>query len=539
MSRLIVSLVIAVGTGTSLGIQSSPASAQLQTGELFVVSDPPGARVVIDGNELEDTTPFGPAQIPIGDHSVELRHPDFAVQRRHFMISTGLTTKISVSFVAPPIPLPVPTPPPVPSPGVVPPAPPAAVSPLARETVGAVRIESEPLGATVFLAGAPRGQTPLELSALKQGTYDFRLELPGYVTHAGTIDVKPGETVVAITRLAAAFSPGGGGPSVARSRAPSAVLALVFAVLVITGTGTAALIVIAKRRRTLAIQRTPPRGVPVEEALTFGDYQVVEKIATGGMANIYKAIHKTRRDWAVLKVPYEQFQHDKTFIERFRREGDLGRKLHNENIVKIHEAGTTRDGVTYIAMEYIDGIDLRRLMATTLSIPTIIDIIVQVCRALDYAHSKQILHRDIKPENVMVAGTQSRRVVLMDFGIARAGFLGTLSTGSTYLGTPYYMAPEPANGRQPGPFSDLYSVGVVLFELLTGRRPFDADNPVAVLQHHVATPPPSPRNLNPRVPVELESILLRLLAKLPEARYQAADEVIVDLQNFARQYTTG
>jgi serine/threonine protein kinase len=134
----------------------------------------------------------------------------------------------------------------------------------------------------------------------------------------------------------------------------------------------------------------------------------------------------------------------------------------------------------------------------------------------------------------MVTGSHPRRVVLMDFGIARAGFQGTIGTGSTYLGTPYYMAPEPANGRDPGPYSDLYSVGVVLFELLTGRRPFEGDNPIAVLQQHVSAPPPSPRAFNGKVPARLESIVVKLLAKRPEDRYQSAEQLIVELQDFAR-----
>jgi tRNA A-37 threonylcarbamoyl transferase component Bud32 len=499
-------------------LQPALANSQLRTGELLVVSDPSGARVLLDGNDVDELTPFGPAQIPAGPHTVEIRLEGFAQARRHVTITPGLTTQLSITLSRPSA---------VPAPVAPPPA-----EPRQSAKVGSLKLGSEPTGAQVYLNREQRGATPLEIASLREGSYELRLELPGYVPHTGSVDIRGGETVQTITRLEPMGI--GGGSGARNTTSTGAGMVVLFAVLIMTGGGLTAAIVVVKRRREVVIVPTPSRGVPIAEgALRFGEYQVVEKIASGGMANIYRAVHRSSQQQAVVKVPYEQFQNDKTFIERFRREAELGRKLHNENIVRIYEAGTTKDNLTYLAMEFIDGVDLRHAMGG-LSVADTVDIVTQLGRALDYAHSKRVIHRDIKPENVMVTLSHPRRVVLMDFGIARAGFQGTIGTGSTYLGTPYYMAPEPANGKEPGPYSDLYSVGVMFFEMLVGRRPVEGDSPIAVLQQHVSAPPPSPRVVNSKVPPRLESIVVKLLAKRPEDRYQSAEQLIVELQDFAR-----
>jgi tRNA A-37 threonylcarbamoyl transferase component Bud32 len=509
--RSLITLVFGI-----LMVHPFSASSQLRTGELLVVSEPSGARVFLDGNDVDEVTPFGPAQLPAGPHTVEIRLEGFVAGRRQVAISPGLTTQVRITLSRPA---------PSPVPGT-----PTPIEPRPRpEKLGSLKLGSQPTGAQVFLNREQRGATPLEIASLREGSYQLRLEFPGYAPHTGSVDVRAGETVQTIARL----EPMGGGSGRMPSRGGGTVM--LFSILIVTGGGLAAAIVAIKRRRGIVIIPTPSRGVSVAQGLlTFGDYQVVEKIASGGMANIYRAVRRTSHDRAVVKVPYEQFQNDKTFIERFRREAELGRKLHNENIVRIYESGTTKDGLTYLAMEFIDGVDLRHAIQHGLSIADAVDIVIQLGRALDYAHSKRVIHRDIKPENVMLSHAHPRRVVLMDFGIARAGFQGTIGTGSTYLGTPYYMAPEPANGGEPGPYSDLYSVGVMLFEMLTSRRPFEGDNPIAVLQQHVSAPPPSPRSLNARVPVRLDSIVMKLLAKRRDERYQSAEQLIVELQDFAR-----
>jgi len=280
---------------------------------------------------------------------------------------------------------------------------------------------------------------------------------------------------------------------------------------------------------------TPIVGVSLEEAPSVGGYKILEKIASGGMANVYKAVH-VKKGWMVaLKVPHEQFQSDRTFVERFRREGELGKKLHNENIIHIYESATAKDGFTYIAMEYLEGIDLRQYMDRhgKLPIEEGLDILVHVCRALDYAHVKGVVHRDIKPENIMLPLQKGKgKIVLMDFGIAHTAYLGTLGTGSTYLGTPYYMSPDQISSKEVDGRSDIYSLGVVLFEMLTGQHLFNETDPLKVLFHHKETPAPRPSTLNPGIPPMLEQIVMKMLAKNPEDRYQTVENLLVELQDF-------
>jgi hypothetical protein len=280
---------------------------------------------------------------------------------------------------------------------------------------------------------------------------------------------------------------------------------------------------------------TPIKGVSLEEAPIVGDYKILEKIASGGMANVYKAVH-TKKGWMVaLKVPHEQYQSDRTFVERFRREGDLGKKLHNENIIHIYEAGTAKDGFTFIAMEYLEGIDLRQYIDKHGKIPIeeAVNIMVHVCRALDYAHVKGVIHRDIKPENIMLPLQKGKgKIVLMDFGIAHTAYLGTVGTGSTYLGTPYYMSPDQISNKEVDGRSDIYSLGVVFFEMLTGQQLFNETDPLKVLFHHKETAPARPSSLNPKVTPTLEKIVLKMLAKNPEDRYQSVENLLVELQEF-------
>jgi serine/threonine-protein kinase len=267
----------------------------------------------------------------------------------------------------------------------------------------------------------------------------------------------------------------------------------------------------------------------------IGNYQVLEKIASGGMANIYKAVHITKGGKAILKIPYEQFQNDSKFIDRFRREAELGRKLYNENIIHIYESGTTEKGIAYIAMEYLEGIDLRRYLNEhgKVAIPEALKIITCVGRALDYAHIKGVIHRDIKPENIMLPYELGEgRIVLMDFGVAHATYMCTVATRTTFIGTPYYMSPDQLSGEEVDARSDIYSLGVVFFEMLTGQRPFNEKDPLKVLIQHQKTLPPRPSSLNEDIPPELDVLILRMLAKDPGDRYQSVEALLVDLQGY-------
>jgi serine/threonine protein kinase len=277
------------------------------------------------------------------------------------------------------------------------------------------------------------------------------------------------------------------------------------------------------------------KGITFNKAAVLGDYRIVEKIASGGMATIYKATHVKKGGVAVLKVPYDQFQNDHRFIERFRREALLGRKLTHDNIIRIYEYGQSQDGVGYIAMEYLPGVDLRGYLDRygKMPIKEAVRTMVHVCRALGYAHDKGVIHRDIKPENIMLPGKGAKgKVVLMDFGVAHSAYLGTVGTRSTYLGTPYYMSPDQISRRSIDGRSDIYSLGVVFFEVLTGKRPFEDADPLKVLIKHRETPPPKPRSLNSKIPAGLERIVLKMLAKRPADRYKNVHDLLAALKRY-------
>ena len=316
------------------------------------------------------------------------------------------------------------------------------------------------------------------------------------------------------------------------------------------------LYLVRRKGKTLPPKRTPtPRAAavraatPVEcvkvartdrdgglrETAIVGNYQIVEKIASGGMANIYKAVHINQGGFAVLKIPYEQFLNDPKFVDRFRREAELGRKLYNENIINIYESATTEDGVTYIAMEYLEGTDLRRYLNKhgKVAIPDALKILTRVCRALDYAHIKGVIHRDIKPENIMLPhDLDRRRIVLMDFGVAHATYMCTVATRTTFIGTPYYMSPDQLSGEEVDARSDIYSLGVVFFEMLTGERPFNEKDALKVLIQHQKALPPRPSSLNREIPPELDIIILRMLAKEPTDRFQSMEDLLVALKDY-------
>ena len=279
----------------------------------------------------------------------------------------------------------------------------------------------------------------------------------------------------------------------------------------------------------------PEKSGGLRETTIVGNYQIVDKIASGGMANIYKAVHISQGGFAVLKIPYEQFLNDPKFVDRFRREAELGRKLYNENIINIYESATTVEGITYIAMEYLEGIDLRRYLNKygKVSIPDALKILTRVCRALDYAHIKGVIHRDIKPENIMLPhDLEKGRVVLMDFGVAHATYMCTVATRTTFIGTPYYMSPDQLSGDEVDARSDIYSLGVVFFEMLTGQRPFNEKDALKVLIQHQKALPPRPSSLNRSISPDLDLIILRMLAKDPADRYQSGEALLVSLKDY-------
>ncbi|WP_434511585.1 Stk1 family PASTA domain-containing Ser/Thr kinase [Desulfitobacterium sp. AusDCA] len=261
----------------------------------------------------------------------------------------------------------------------------------------------------------------------------------------------------------------------------------------------------------------------------FGErYEIIERIGVGGMAIVYKAKDLLLNRIVTIKVLREQFASDDDFVRRFRREAQSAASLSHPNIVSIYDVG--KDGDTeYIVMEYVEGQNLKELIRNyaPLSSEQSINLAMQIAQAIRHAHEHKIIHRDIKPHNILV--TADGRLKVTDFGIARAVSAATMTHTGDIIGSVHYLSPEQAKGVQTNEQSDLYSLGIILYELLTGKVPYDGETPIAIALKHLQEQPVPPSKLNPRISQELESIILRAIAKSPEQRYQTAVEMLEDL----------
>src|SRR3954465_5779453 len=257
-------------------------------------------------------------------------------------------------------------------------------------------------------------------------------------------------------------------------------------------------------------------------------YRVVSRIGSGGVADVYCAEDTHLGRQVALKVLHRRFAEDQEFVERFRREASAAAGLQHPNVVQVFDRGEW-EGTYYIAMEFLDGRSLKELVREDAPLPATlaVDITIQVLRAARFAHRRGIIHRDIKPHNVIV--DREGRVKVTDFGIARAGASDMTETGAI-MGTAAYLSPEQAQGHAVSASSDLYSVGILLYELLTGRVPFDAESAVTIALKQVSEAPVAPRAINPEVSPELEDVVLRALQKDPARRFTDADEFIAALE---------
>src|SRR5215204_6070254 len=259
-------------------------------------------------------------------------------------------------------------------------------------------------------------------------------------------------------------------------------------------------------------------------------YELRTLVGSGGMADVYLAADEVLGREAALKLLKARYAENEEFVERFRREAKSAAALSSPYIVPIFDRGETDDGTYYITMEYLPGGTLKeRITATGALRPqAAMEVALQVAKALQTAHVRGVVHRDIKPRNILLA--DSDHVKVADFGIARAADATTISQTGDILGSAKYMAPEQAAGERVGPASDLYSLGVVLYEMLTGRVPFEVETPADVPIRHAVAPPRRPKEVNPEVPEELDAITMKLLSTRPEDRYGSADELIEELQ---------
>src|SRR6266404_6226726 len=261
-------------------------------------------------------------------------------------------------------------------------------------------------------------------------------------------------------------------------------------------------------------------------------YLIQRKLGSGGMADVYLADDQELGRQVALKMLNERHASDDQFVERFRREAQSAAGLNHPNIVSIFDRGRA-EGTYYIAMEYLDGRTLKELLVRNgpTPIPIAIDYARQILGALSFAHRNGIIHRDIKPHNIVVGG--DGRLKVTDFGIARSGASQMTEAGSI-VGTAQYLSPEQARGAPVDPRSDLYSLGIVLYEMLTGNVPFTGDTPLEIAMKHLSEVPVPPSELRDDVPDDLDLVVLRALAKDPEDRYQTADEMNADLARIQR-----
>jgi serine/threonine-protein kinase len=270
-----------------------------------------------------------------------------------------------------------------------------------------------------------------------------------------------------------------------------------------------------------------------EETLLNNRYLIEDTLGKGGMAVVYKARDTTLERSVAIKVLRQKYSADPAFREHFRQEAKAAANLTHPNIVTVHDFGFDNERL-FIIMEYVPGTDLKDLLEKDgrMSIENSLKLMVQACVGVGAAHRSGLVHCDIKPQNLLI--TPDQQVKVVDFGIARA--LASITPGEKaeiVWGSPHYFSPEQAAGKAPSPASDVYSLGVIMYEMLTGQPPFSAPDSSGLARMQREMLPPAPRQLNPMIPPELEQILLKVLSKVPATRYRTADQfgrVLVNYQ---------
>src|ERR1700761_3267387 len=272
-------------------------------------------------------------------------------------------------------------------------------------------------------------------------------------------------------------------------------------------------------------------------AIVDNRYKVLSRLGAGGMADVFLAEDQQLGRKIALKLLHRRFAADPDFVERFRREAQAAAGLQHPNVVSVYDRGSF-DGTYYIAMEYLPGRSLKQLIRQEAPLDPVrtIDITIQILKAARFAHRRGIIHRDLKPHNVIIDEADHAKVT--DFGIARAGASDMTETGSI-MGTAQYLSPEQAQGHAVSAGSDLYSIGVVLYEMLTGRVPFDAESAVTIALKHVSEAPPPMSAINPSVPPELEQVVMWALNKNPVDRPANADQFITALEQARTALVSG
>lgn len=275
--------------------------------------------------------------------------------------------------------------------------------------------------------------------------------------------------------------------------------------------------------------------------LLDGRFQITDLISRSGMASIFKAIDQTTGDVVALKVPFMQFESDPGFYQRFQREMAIGKALQHPYILRMIDDESLQKSRPYIVMEYLDGQTLGHLMQQIRPFPEAdgLKLISRVCEAIHYMHEHDVVHRDLKPDNIMICSDGSIRI--MDFGIAKYEGQRRLTFGgfTPTMGTPDYMAPEQVKGKRGDARTDIYSLGAILYEMLTGSAPFEGANPFIIMNSRLSGDPIAPRKRNEKISPQVEEIILHAMARLPADRYQTALEMKNDLDHPQAVQVTG
>jgi serine/threonine protein kinase len=289
------------------------------------------------------------------------------------------------------------------------------------------------------------------------------------------------------------------------------------------------------------ISVTETLEIPKEELATgsifAGRYQIIEELGKGGMGKVYKAIDKKLNEEVALKIIKPEIASDKKTLERFNNELKFARKIAHKNVGRMYELMEEK-GTHFITMEYVPGQDLRGLIRQTgqLTVGTALSIAKQVCEGLTEAHRLGVIHRDLKPQNIMIDKEGMARI--MDFGIARSVSGKGITGAGVIIGTPEYMSPEQVESKETDQRSDIYSLGVILYEMVTGRVPFEGDTPLSVAVKHKTETPPNPKEINTQIPENLSNLILRCMEKDKEKRYKSAGEVRSELENIEKGIPT-
>jgi len=262
----------------------------------------------------------------------------------------------------------------------------------------------------------------------------------------------------------------------------------------------------------------------------IGKYRIVGKLGKGGMGDIYKAVQEPLNRIVALKVLPPQLSRDEEFAKRFEVEAKAISLMEHQNIVSIYEYGE-EDGYRFIAMQFVDGMDLGAYINETrvITVPEIIDFAKQICRGLRYAHSRNIIHRDIKPQNVLL--DKNKNIHISDFGIAKMCSISNITMTGSAVGTPEYMSPEQAQGKKLDAQTDIYSLGILMYEMLTRKPPFTANNSMAVAYKQVHEQPLPPSVKRKDTPKRLELIILKALKKEKHDRYESVEELLEHLDS--------